>query len=170
MEPRIDETQFGSVTIDGRVFEHDVLIRLGGKVEKRNKKLSKAVYGTSHTISLAEARHVHQKGVGAAAHRCRAARQGQAVGGGGCPLQAPSLPGGAAADTRDDPGLESGRGRGDRPGPRNLVRGSLAGRNGIPLSHRRRLVAGAIPIVLRGLSSTADPMGTEGLARTGRDG
>ena len=62
MEPRIDETQFGSVTIDGKVFEHDVLIRLGGKVEKRKKKLSKAVYGTSHTISLAEARHVHQKG------------------------------------------------------------------------------------------------------------
>ena len=62
MEPRIDETQFGSVTIEGKVFEHDVLIRLGGRVEKRKKKLSKAVYGTSHTISLAEARHVHQKG------------------------------------------------------------------------------------------------------------
>ena len=62
MEPKIDETQFGSVTIDGNVFEHDVLIRLGGKVKKRKKKLSKAVYGTSHTISLDEARHVHQKG------------------------------------------------------------------------------------------------------------
>jgi hypothetical protein len=62
MEPRIDRTRFGSVTIDGKVFEHDVLIRLGGKVEKRKKKLSKAVYGTSHTISLAEARHVHQQG------------------------------------------------------------------------------------------------------------
>jgi hypothetical protein len=62
MEPRIDETQFGSVTIDGKVFEHDVLIRLGGRIEKRNKKLSKAVYGTSHPISLAEARHVHKKG------------------------------------------------------------------------------------------------------------
>jgi hypothetical protein len=44
------------------VYEHDVLIRLGGKVEKRKKKLSKAVYGTSHTISLAEAKHVYQKG------------------------------------------------------------------------------------------------------------
>ena len=62
MEPRIDETQFGSVTIDGKVFEHDVLIRLGGKVEKRKKKLSKAVYGTSHTISLAEAEHLYQDG------------------------------------------------------------------------------------------------------------
>jgi hypothetical protein len=62
MQPRIDRTQFGSVTIDGKVFTHDVLIRLGGKVEKRKKKLSKAVYGTSHTISLAEAEHVYQKG------------------------------------------------------------------------------------------------------------
>jgi hypothetical protein len=49
MEPRIDQTQFGSVTIEGEVFTHDVIIRLGGRVEKRKKKLSKAVYGTSHT-------------------------------------------------------------------------------------------------------------------------
>jgi hypothetical protein len=27
MEPRIDGTQFGSVTIDGKVFEHDVFKR-----------------------------------------------------------------------------------------------------------------------------------------------
>ena len=62
MQPRIDRTQFGSVTIDGKAFEHDVLIRLGGKVAKRKKQLSKAVYGTSHIISLAEAKHVYQKG------------------------------------------------------------------------------------------------------------
>jgi hypothetical protein len=62
MQPRIDRTQFGSVTLDGTVFDHDVVIRLGGEVAKRKKKLSKAVYGTSHTISLAEARHVYQKG------------------------------------------------------------------------------------------------------------
>ena len=47
MEPKIDGTQFGSVTIDGEAFTHDVIIRLGGRVEKRKKKLSKAVYGTS---------------------------------------------------------------------------------------------------------------------------
>ena len=63
MEPRIDQTQFGSVTIDGEVFTHDVIIRLGGQVEKRKKKLSKAVYGTSHIISLAEAEHLYQEGV-----------------------------------------------------------------------------------------------------------
>jgi hypothetical protein len=62
MRPRIDWTRFGSVTIDGEVYEHDVLIRLGGALEKRKKKLSKAIYGTSHIISLAEARHVYQQG------------------------------------------------------------------------------------------------------------
>jgi hypothetical protein len=62
MEPRIDRTAFGSVTIDGETFTHDVIIRLGGRVEKRKKKLSKAVYGTSHIISLAEAEHLYQDG------------------------------------------------------------------------------------------------------------
>ena len=62
MEPRIDRTEFGSVTIEGEVFDHDVIIRLGGRMEKRKKKLSKAVYGTSHTISLAEADYLYQKG------------------------------------------------------------------------------------------------------------
>jgi hypothetical protein len=62
MQPRIDRTRFGSVTIDGKVYEHDVLIRLGGELEKRKKKLSQVIYGTSHIISLAEARHVYQEG------------------------------------------------------------------------------------------------------------
>jgi hypothetical protein len=62
MKPKIDRTSFGSVTIEGEVYDHDVLIRLGGAVKKRKKKLSKAVYGTSHKISLDEAKHVHQKG------------------------------------------------------------------------------------------------------------
>jgi hypothetical protein len=62
MEPRIDRTAFGSVTIDGEIFTHDVIIRLGGRVEKRKKQLSKAVYGTSHIISLAEAEHLYQDG------------------------------------------------------------------------------------------------------------
>ncbi len=62
MKPRIQQTQFGSITIGGAVFEHDVVIRLNGKVKKRKKKLSKRVYGTSHTISLDEAKHVYRKG------------------------------------------------------------------------------------------------------------
>jgi hypothetical protein len=54
MRPKIDDTWFGSVTVEGKRYEHDILIRLSGKVRRRNKGLSKAVYGTSHTISLAE--------------------------------------------------------------------------------------------------------------------
>ena len=35
---------------------------LDGSIQKRKKKLSKKVYGTSHTISLHEARYVYEKG------------------------------------------------------------------------------------------------------------
>ena len=60
-QDRPDEVRLGHH--QGELFAHDVIIRLGGQVEQRNKKLSKAVYGTSHTISLAEAKHIHHKGV-----------------------------------------------------------------------------------------------------------
>lgn len=62
MKPKIDQTKFGSITIGGEVFRRDVIIRLDGQVKKRKKKLSKAIYGTSHTISLDEAKHIYQKG------------------------------------------------------------------------------------------------------------
>ena len=62
MKPRIDGTAFGSITVEGTVFEHDVIIRPDGQVKKRKKKLSKAVYGTSHTISLEEAKYVCVQG------------------------------------------------------------------------------------------------------------
>jgi hypothetical protein len=62
MKPNIACTKFGSITIAGDVYTHDVVIRLNDKVKKRKKKLSKAIYGTSHTISYDEARHVYQEG------------------------------------------------------------------------------------------------------------
>lgn len=62
MNLNIDRTKFGSITIEGEVFRHDVIIRLNGQVKKRKKKLSKAIYGTSHTISLDEAKHLYQEG------------------------------------------------------------------------------------------------------------
>ena len=62
MKPSIDHTTFGSISIEGAVFEHDVVIRLNGQVEKRKKKLSKAIYGTSHVLSLDEAKYVYEKG------------------------------------------------------------------------------------------------------------
>jgi hypothetical protein len=62
MRPRIDGTSFGSITIKGSKIEHDVLICLSGEIKKRKKKLSKAVFGTSHTISRQEAEYIFENG------------------------------------------------------------------------------------------------------------
>jgi hypothetical protein len=62
MNPNIDGSEFGSITIAGRRIDNDVMIRLDGAVAKRQKKLSKAIYGTSHVISLAEAEVIFDKG------------------------------------------------------------------------------------------------------------
>lgn len=59
---KIDSTEFGSITIDGTTYEHDVLIRLSGEVVKRKKKLSKKYYGTSHIVSREEAEFIYEKG------------------------------------------------------------------------------------------------------------
>ena len=59
---KIDSTEFGSITVDGTTYPHDILIRLSGEVLKRKKKLSKKYYGTSHIISQDEAEFVYEKG------------------------------------------------------------------------------------------------------------
>jgi hypothetical protein len=59
---RIDRTEFGSITVDGETYNHDVVIGLSGGVAKRKKRLSKEQYGTSHIISKAEAKSVFEKG------------------------------------------------------------------------------------------------------------
>jgi hypothetical protein len=58
----IEGTRFGSITIDRKTYEHDVVIRLSGEVIKRKKKLSKKYYGTSHVLSKDEAKFVFEKG------------------------------------------------------------------------------------------------------------
>jgi hypothetical protein len=63
MKPTIDRTDFGSITIRGTVLGHDVIILPNGEVKKRKKKLSKAIYGTSHVVSLDEAKYVYQPGI-----------------------------------------------------------------------------------------------------------
>jgi hypothetical protein len=59
---RIDRSEFGSITVDGKTYDHDVMIGLSGRVSKRKKKLSKQQYGTSHVVSKAEAKAVFEKG------------------------------------------------------------------------------------------------------------
>jgi hypothetical protein len=62
MKTIINGTEFGSITINDTIYDHDILICSDGLIKKRKKKLSKAVFGTSHTISRDEARYVHEKG------------------------------------------------------------------------------------------------------------
>lgn len=59
---RIESTEFGSITIDGKRYEFDVVVRMSGEITKRKKKLSKKYYGTSHMISKDEAKFVYEKG------------------------------------------------------------------------------------------------------------
>lgn len=61
MRPRIEDAWFGSITVEGKRYEYDIIIRLSGKVRRRNKQLSKSVYGTSHTLSRAEVSDLHRK-------------------------------------------------------------------------------------------------------------
>lgn len=63
MNPTIEGARFGSITIEGEQYKHDVIIRRDGQVEKRKKKLSKEIYGTSHKLSLQEAEHIYEAGV-----------------------------------------------------------------------------------------------------------
>ena len=58
---KIENTAFGTTTIDGKTYEHDVLIRLSGEIVKRKKKLSKKYFGTSHVLSKEEAKSVFER-------------------------------------------------------------------------------------------------------------
>lgn len=62
MRPEINKTSFGSITVNNEKIENDIFITLDGEVRKRKKKLSKVVYGTSHTISKDEAKFVYEEG------------------------------------------------------------------------------------------------------------
>ncbi len=59
---KIDGTAFGTIRVDGKTYDHDVVIRLSGEVVKRKKKLSKKLYGTSHVLSKDEAKFLFEKG------------------------------------------------------------------------------------------------------------
>ena len=63
MDRQINKTKFGLIQIERVTYNHDVIIGLDGEVKKRKKKLSKAIYGTSHKVSLDEAKYVYEEGV-----------------------------------------------------------------------------------------------------------
>jgi hypothetical protein len=57
----IENTAFGTITLDGKTYEHDVVVRLSGEVVKRKKKLSKKYYRTSHILSKDVAKFVFEQ-------------------------------------------------------------------------------------------------------------
>ncbi|NSW93252.1 MAG: hypothetical protein HPY62_00915 [Bacteroidales bacterium] len=62
MKPSLGKSGFGYIEAEGIRFDHDIIIRLSGDIEKRKKKLSKSVYGTSHIVSSGEAKYIYEKG------------------------------------------------------------------------------------------------------------
>jgi hypothetical protein len=60
MTPHIDGTAFGSITITEPAS--NTTSSSARTVTKRKKKLSKAIYGTSHTISIPEVNQVFAQG------------------------------------------------------------------------------------------------------------
>ena len=58
----IDSATFGSIVVNGKSYNHDIIISSAGKVSKRKKRLSKQVFGTSHVISQAEAEYIFEPG------------------------------------------------------------------------------------------------------------
>ena len=47
---KIEGTTFRELTVDGKTYDHDVVIWLSGEIVKRKKKLSKQLYGTSRVL------------------------------------------------------------------------------------------------------------------------
>ncbi len=62
MKPNLKGTGFGWIEVGEERISHDILIRLDGEVNKRKKKLTKDIYGTSHNLSLPEAEYIYQEG------------------------------------------------------------------------------------------------------------
>lgn len=62
MANHIDSASFGSIVVNGKTYDHDILISLDGRISKRKKKLSKQVFGTSHVISRTEAEYIYEPG------------------------------------------------------------------------------------------------------------
>ncbi|AEH23734.1 Mth938-like domain-containing protein [Pyrococcus yayanosii] len=48
------KVKFGRITIDGRTFEHDIVVYPSGRIDRRRKEISKRKHGTSHRLDPEE--------------------------------------------------------------------------------------------------------------------
>ena len=53
IELKIENTEFGSIEIDGKKYDHDVVV-LPDRIVRREKQISKDKHGTSHKFSREE--------------------------------------------------------------------------------------------------------------------
>ncbi|HAZ62020.1 MAG TPA: hypothetical protein DCZ72_00180 [Armatimonadetes bacterium] len=56
--PTVEGSQFGSILVDGKLRDRDLVVRADGEVRKRRKRLSRAKHGTAHEISIEEVKYV----------------------------------------------------------------------------------------------------------------
>ena len=99
----IENTSFGTITIDGKTYEHDVLIRLPGEVKKR---LSKKYYGASHVLSKEGAEFVFERGCNQLIVGSGQMGQCAPVSGGRSAFHKERLQSLVAADPRCDPDVQ----------------------------------------------------------------
>ncbi len=52
--PKNISSEFGWIEIDGKVYEYDIVIYPDGKIERRQKEISKRKHGTSHRLDIEE--------------------------------------------------------------------------------------------------------------------
>lgn len=50
----IDNTSFGQITINGQIYDYDVVIRSTGGIVPRKKHFAQSQFGTSHKVPIAE--------------------------------------------------------------------------------------------------------------------
>ncbi|CAD5244826.1 Mth938-like domain-containing protein [Thermococcus camini] len=53
---KVEYPAFGKIVVDGKVYDHDIVIYPSGKIERRKKWLSKEKHGTSHRLDPDELR------------------------------------------------------------------------------------------------------------------
>lgn len=59
---RLEYPSFGTILVDGKVYDHDIVIYPSGKIEERKKWLSKNKHGTSHRLDPDELREYLTEG------------------------------------------------------------------------------------------------------------